>query len=263
MSIQFFRISALFFVFSVSVFFLSSCGEETASPSDVLTADCPEVESEIVHVPVTVEAEEPGGFRPDFTVVNLYDHKDDLLESLVRHHVRISNWTLQVFANDDVQMGGERDIHNIVVVSMLELGFLENELAGYATIVDRAEEQGLVPMSIETAFSLREQFLAQPDYSTGHRLGQFFAAIDSPVAGRDDPFDKIPSIVRDDNFPHPLSGVGLWLIMNAVTLEGGDERLFDPLDKDGVDANGQFAFIVPDEVNLDLIEMMEIEEDEE
>ncbi len=208
----------------------------------------------------TTEAEEPKGFRSDFTVINWYDDKADLLENLENKRIRISNWSREIFKNDVIQFEGQRDVHHIVVVSMLELGFLENELAGYSTIVERAKKQGLVTMNLETALSLREQFLAQPDYSTGHRLGQFFAAIHNPPIVGEDLFLVIPSLVRDDNFPDPLTGVGLWLIMNAIIFENGEERLFDPLDADGVDAGGRFAFAVPDEVNLDLIEMMEMEQ---
>ena len=107
---------------------------------------------------------------------------------------------------------------------------------------------------------LREQFLAQPDRSTGHRLGEFFAAIDPPVAfpGVGEGVPKIPSIERDDEDPHEETGIGLWVLLNELQFIDGDVRVFDPLnDPDGVDLGGRFAFIVPDYLNLDLIEEQE------
>ena len=45
--------------------------------------------------------------------------------------------------------------------------------------------------------------------------------------------------------------------MNNIIQEGGDARLFNPLDPEGVDLGGRFAFGVPDDLNLDLIEELE------
>ena len=114
---------------------------------------------------------------------------------------------------------------------------------------------------------LREQFLAQPDYSTGHRLGGFFVAIDPPIAfptvGEGIP--KIPSIIRDDNHPHEEAGIKLklFVLLNELQFIGGNTRVFDPFDPDGTDLSGRFAFIVPDHLNLDLIEKLEQQQEEE
>ena len=59
---------------------------------------------------------------------------------------------------------------------------------------------------------------------------------------------KIFSVVRDDRYPHPETGIGLWLIANG-TVDASDEerpdRLFNASDPEGFDHGGRFAFIIP------------------
>ena len=86
---------------------------------------------------------------------------------------------------------------DIVVVSMLELGFAEDELATLDTIYNRAKQMGLETCPVETAAQLRLQFLDQPDWRTGERLSDFFVASE-PFVLTPDGFPKIFSVVRDD-----------------------------------------------------------------
>ena len=69
---------------------------------------------------------------------------------------------------------------DIVVVSMLEMGFAEGELATLDSIYDRAKQMGLETCPVETAVQLRLQFLDQPHYIphwiAEERLGEFFVA---------------------------------------------------------------------------------------
>ncbi len=229
----------------------------------IIEPDCPEVEPEIIEVPVHILPEEPEGFRPDFTVITLYTDFQDFFRGLRQRKIFISDWTHDAMTSGFFVFSGERRTYHIVVVSMLDMGFTEP--ATYDAILWRADEMGLEPMSFEIAIMLREQFLAQPDYSTGHRLGEFFAAIDPPITfpnvGEGTP--KIPSIVRDDEYPDEETGIGLWIILNELEFIGGDIRLFDPFDPEGVDLGGRFAFIVPDHLNLDLIEALERQQEEE
>ena len=53
---------------------------------------------------------------------------------------------------------------DIVVVSMLEMGFAEGEFATLDTIYDRAKQMGLETCPVEIAPQLRLQFLDQPDW---------------------------------------------------------------------------------------------------
>ncbi len=255
-------ITLIFILASVLLFSSCSRDEEGEEVSMLDAAFCPPVEPEIIHVPITAEVVEQEGFRPDFAVINLYSDKQELKDSLEARKIRVSNWANAVIDDSDFVPTGDRAVYNIVVVSMLELGFLENELASYTAIVDEAAKEGLVPMPFETAVMIREQFMTQPEYMSGHRLGEFFIAIHEPKLVQGDPIPKIPSVSRDDEFPHPETGVGLWIVMNAIQLEDGGPRLFDPLDPLGADRGGRFAFVVPDEINLDLIETTEATEAE-
>ena len=137
---------------------------------------------------------------------------------------------------------------DIVVVSMLEMGFAEGELATLDTIYDRAKQLGLEICPVETAGQLRLQFLEQPDWTFGGRLGDFFVASE-PFVLTDDGFPKIFSVVRDDSFPHDETHIGLWLIANG-TIDSEDDallgRLFNASDPpDGPDHGGRFAFVIP------------------
>ena len=237
---MFYRFSFLsLFVLCSAVAFLISCEE----PARVfIEPDCPEVEPEIVEVPVLMEPEEPEGFRPDFTVITMYDQVQDLFRGLRQHNIVISEWTHAAMSNPLFVLSGERKTYHIVVISMSEMGFTAP--ATYDAILERAGEIGLMPMSFEIALMLREQFLAQPDRLTGHRLGAFFAAIDPPIAfpGVRDGIPKIPSIERDDKRLQPEINIGLWVLLNELEFVGGNVRVFDPLnDPDGVDLGGRFV----------------------
>ena len=63
---------------------------------------------------------------------------------------------------------------DIVVVSMLEMGFAEGELATLDAIYGRAKQMGLKICPVETAAQLRLQFLNQPDWTAGGAAGGFF-----------------------------------------------------------------------------------------
>ena len=130
---------------------------------------------------------------------------------------------------------------------MREMGFAAGELATLDTIYDRAKQMGLETCPVETAAQLRLQFLDQPDWITGKRLGDFFIASEPFVLTREG-LPKIFSVVRDDRFPHVETGMGLWLISNG-TVDAGDEehpdRLFNASDPTGLDLKGRFAFVVP------------------
>ena len=87
---------------------------------------------------------------------------------------RPSTTTLQALENPDFPVVAEEITVDIVVVSMLEMGFAEGELATLDTIYDRAKQMGLEMCPVETAAQLRLRFLDQPDWTTGERLGEFF-----------------------------------------------------------------------------------------
>lgn len=106
---------------------------------------------------------------------------------------------------------------------------------------------GLETCPVELAPQLRLQLLDQPDYRTGERLSEFFVASEPFVLTRDG-LPKIFSVVRDDRYPHPETGIGLWLISNG-TIDAEDkehpDRLFNASDPEGIDHGGRFAFVVP------------------
>ena len=135
---------------------------------------------------------------------------------------------------------------DIVVVSMLEMGFAAGELATLDTIYDRAKQMGLETCPVETAAQLRLQFRDQPRLDNPEAAGEFFVASEPFVLTRD-VFPKIFSIVRDDGVPHLETGIGLWLISNG-TVEAGDEelpgRLFNASDPEGLYHGGRFAFVI-------------------
>lgn len=66
---------------------------------------------------------------------------------------------------------------DIVVVSMLEMGFAEGELATLDTIYDRVKQMGLETCPVETAAQIRLQFRDQPNYTTEARLGLFLLRV--------------------------------------------------------------------------------------
>ena len=187
------------------------------------------------------------GCAADFTIT-LGTHRSgaDLLDRLIEEKCLVSIWSTQALENPDFPVAAAEITVDIVVVSMLEMGFAEGELATLDTIYDRAKQMGLETCPVETAAQLRLQFLDQPDWTTGERLGEFFVVSEPFVLTRDG-FPKIFSVVRDDRFPHLETGIGLWLISNG-TVEAGDEehpgRLFNASDPEGVDHGGRFAFVI-------------------
>ena len=84
----------------------------------------------------------------------------------------------------DFPVVAEETTVDIVVVSMLEMGFAEGEFATLDTIYDRAKQMGLETCPVETAVQLRLQFLDQPDWTTGERLGEFFVGSEPFVLTR-------------------------------------------------------------------------------
>ena len=182
----------------------------------------------------------------DFTITfGTHRSGADLLAALIEKKCRTSIWSAQALENPDFPVTTEKITVDIVVVSMLEMGFAEGELATLETIYDHAKQMGLETCPVETAVQLRLQFLDQPDWTVG-RLGSFFVASEPFVLTREG-LPKIFSVVRDDRYPYPKTNTGLWLIangtFNAVDEEHPD-RLFNASDEDR-DHRGRFAFVIP------------------
>ena len=188
------------------------------------------------------------GFAADFTIT-LGTHRSgaDLLNTLIEEKFRISLWSRQALENPDFPVVAAEITVDIVVVSMLEMGFAAGEFATLDTIYDRAKQMGLETCPVEIAAQLRLQFLDQPDWTTGERLGEFFVASE-PFALTREGIPKIFSVVRDDKFPHLETGIGLWLISNGTVDPVNEEhpdRLFNASDPGGWDYGGRFAFVIP------------------
>ena len=185
-------------------------------------------------------------FTPDFTIT-LGTHKSgvSLLVALLEEECDVSPWSRQALGNLSFPVVAAETTVNIVVVSMLELGFAADEFATIDAIYARAKQIGFEACPVETAPQLRLQFLDQPNWSTGARLGAFFVASEPFVLTREG-FPKIFSVLRDDDFPHPETGIGLWLISNGTLdseTEEHPDRLFNASDSD--DHDGRFAFVLP------------------
>lgn len=239
-------------LFLISCVFLS-CGDLSENP---MSSECPDSVTKIVQVPIVLEAPDPDGFRPDFSIVTgIHRTGEEVYRSLTANKFRVSVWSSQALLSPDFLMSGERAVYYAVVLSLLEMGFSENELVSLRDVLEKIREIGLLPLTPEQAVSLREQFVAQPDYTTGDRLGEFFVAME-PMDLFADGNLKIFSIHRDDEFPHPGTDVGLWLISNDIE-DGGVPRLFNPLDLEDDDLGGRFVCIVPPELNLDILELGE------
>ena len=170
----------------------------------------------------TEDAKNKKDFAADFTIT-LGTHRTgaDLLKTLIEKRCMVSLWSIQALGNPDFPVVPEERTVDIVVLSMLEMGFAAGELATLDTIYNRAKQLGLEICPVETAAQLRLQFLDQPDWTAGGRLGDFFVASE-PFVLTDDGFPKIFSVVRDDSFPHDETHIGLWLIANG-TIETEDE----------------------------------------
>ena len=178
-------------------------------------------------------------FATDFAIT-LGTHRSgtDLLEALIEKKCRTSVWSAQALENPDFPVTAAETTVDIVIVSMRELGFAAGEFATLDTIYARAKQRGLETCPVATAAQLRLQLLDQPDWRTGKRLSEFFVASEPFVLTRDG-LPKIFSVVRDDRYPHPETGIGLWLISN------GAHRLFNASDPEGFDHGGRFAFVRP------------------
>ena len=186
-------------------------------------------------------------FAADFTItLGTHTSGADLLDALIKEKCMVSLWSIQALGNPDFPVMTEEITVDIVVVSMLEMGFAEGELATLDTIYDRAKQLGLEICPVETAAQLRLSFLDQQHWATAGRLGKFFVASE-PFVLTPDGFPKIFSVVRGDRFVPPEIGIGLWLIANG-TVESEDAehpgRLFNPLDEER-DHGGRFAFVIP------------------
>ena len=187
-------------------------------------------------------------FTADFTIT-LGTHRSGaaLLGALIEEKCRVSPWSAQALENPDFPVVAAEITVDIVVVSMLEMGFAAGEFATLETIYDRAKQMGFETCPVETAVQLRLQFFDQPDNATEERLGAFFVASESFVLTHDG-FPKIFSVVRDDENPHLETGIGLWLVSNG-TVEaeavGHPDRLFNASDPMGAEHGGRFAFVIP------------------
>ena len=159
----------------------------------------------------------------------------------------MSKWSTQALAHQNFPVEEEERQVDVIVMSLLEMGFLQDELVSLDTIIKRAKKLGYEVCTPELAAQLRLQYIDQPDWSTGDRLGQFFVATEA-IDLYADGVPKIFSIIRDDKFPHKETGIGLWLISNNVVDAadpGHRARLFNPADQNDVDLGGRFAFIIP------------------
>ncbi len=187
-------------------------------------------------------------FDADWTLtLGPHTSGDALLGALLEEKYMLSRWSTQILENPDFPVVAAETAVDIVVVSMLELGFAEGELATLDTIYARARQMGFETCPIGVAPQLRLQFRKQPNYNTGKRLGAFFVASEPFFLTREG-LPKIFSIVRDDRYPHPETSRGLWLIANGTVDLGNDEdfkRLFNASDPDGLDHGGRFAFVIP------------------
>ena len=187
-------------------------------------------------------------FAADFTLT-LGTHRSgaDLLDTLIEEKCKVSAWSILALKNPDFPVAAAELTVDIVVVSLLEMGFAEDALVPFSAIYARAKQMGLETCPVETAAQLRLQFLDQPDWTTGERLSEFLVASE-PFVLTPDGFPKIFSVVRDDKYPHRETGIGLWLISSGTTDAEDDEqpdRVFNASDLKGVDHEGRFAFVIP------------------
>ena len=220
--------------------------QETVVDTVIMDQDIVENIEEEMDQDIDLDMEEE--IVADFTVA-LGTHEDGeaLLDSLTKNHFKVSKWSIQALTHQDFPVEeAERQV-DVIVMSLLEMGFLQDELVSLDTIIKRGKKLGFEVCTPELAAQLRLQYTDQPDWSTGDRLGQFFVATEA-IDLYADGLPKIFSIIRDDEFPHKETGIGLWLISNNVVdaADGGNRaRLFNPADQNGDDLGGRFAFIIP------------------
>ena len=201
-------------------------------------------------------------FAPDFAVkIGVRESGHDLFSLLDEGGYLMGELAQQTLLHPDFPVLEERGVVRVAVISLLEMGFGIDELVTIDIILRRGEEIGLEVCPPELAAELRLKFNNQPEFSTGNRLGEFFVAHE-PISLNEYGVPVIFIVARFDPPPLPntLPEKGLWLYadplfeLSIFDDEGGisfDEgitlpnRQFDPLDPDGYDLGGKFAFIVP------------------
>ena len=240
----------LFILLSAALLF--SCSrEETETATETVPAPVIE-ETETATDPVIMDQDIVQNMEEEIAVdftVTLGTHEDGeaLLDALTKNHFRVSKWSMQALTHRNFPVEEEEQQVDVIVMSLLEMGFLQDELVSLDTIIKRAKKLGFEVCTPELAAQLRLQYTDQPDWSTGDRLGQFFVASEA-IDLYADGVQKIFSIIRDDEFPHKETGIGLWLISNNV-VDAADPnhraRLFNPADQNGDDLGGRFAFTIP------------------
>ena len=235
----------------LSAALLSSCSrEETVTATETVTdtTTVPETVADTVIMDQDIDQNMEEEIVADFTVT-LGTHEDGeaLFDSLTKNHFRVSKWSMQALTHRNFPVEEAEQEVDVIVMSLLEMGFLEDELVSLDMIIKRAKKLGFEVCTPELAAQLRLQYTDQPDWSTGDRLGQFFVATEA-IDLYADGLPKIFSIIRDDEFPHKETGIGLWLISNNVVDAadpGNRARLFNPADENDADLGGRFAFIIP------------------
>ena len=233
----------------LSAVLLSSCSrEETETGTETVKETSTETVPDPVIMDQNIVQDMEEERVADFTVT-LGTHEDGeaLLDSLTKNHCRVSKWSIQALTHRNFPVAAEEQQVDVIVISLLEMGFLQDELVSLDTTIKRAKKLGFEVCTPELAAQLRLQYTDQPDWSTGDRLGQFFVATEA-IDLYADGVPKIFSIIRDDAFPHKETGIGLWLISNNVADAAEQDRrarLFNPADQNGDDLGGRFAFIIP------------------
>ena len=115
------------------------------------------------------------GFAADFTItLGTHTSGVDLLETLLEKKCMVSQWSIASPWKSDFPVVAEEITVDIVVVSMLEMGFAEGELATLDTIYNRAKQMGLETCPVETAAQLRLQFLDQQTLDNRREVGEVF-----------------------------------------------------------------------------------------
>ena len=195
---------------------LSSCSrEETETATETVPETVPETGTDpvIMDQDIVENMEEEKVMEEkivaDFTVpLGTHEDGEALLDSLTKNRFRVSKWSMQVLTHRNFPVEKEERQVDVIVISLLEMGFLHDELVSLDTIIKRGKKLGFDVCTPELAAQLRLQYTDQPDWSTGDRLGQFFVATEA-IDLYADSVPKIFSIIRDDAFPHKETGIGL------------------------------------------------------